>query len=75
MSDTADGQHIPTDINFLYGYATTPRYVSLRRARIGSWYINRLCEVFNTYAHEEHALELMTRVSVRGKCVARIIVL
>ena len=45
---------LPSDSDFLYGYATPPGCVSWRNHKYGSWYISSLCRVFNTLASEQY---------------------
>ena len=55
---------IPAHSDVLIAYhATRPGFVSYRNLRKGSWYIQRLVEVFSQYAFEEDVLSLLTFVN------------
>ncbi|XP_074654159.1 caspase-3-like [Tubulanus polymorphus] len=56
-------QKWPNFTDLLIGFSTLPGYVSWRNKEKGSWYIQALCEVFSSHAHDEHALDLLTKVN------------
>ncbi|XP_065842396.1 caspase-3-like [Oscarella lobularis] len=54
---------IPTDSDFLLAFATTPGYASFRNSLFGSWFVQALDSTFRARAHEDHLLDLLTRVN------------
>ncbi len=53
---------LPSGADYFIGYATTPGYVSWRRAATGSWYIQAIVETFAKFAHCQDLGKLMTKV-------------
>ena len=62
-SDDAIRHSLPSEADFLFGYATPPGNVSWRSPRYGSWYISKLCEVFVDYAPQQDLLSMLTIVN------------
>lgn len=62
-SDDAFRHSLPSEADFLFGYATPPGNVSWRSPRYGSWYISKLCEVFVDYAPQQDLLSMLTIVN------------
>ena len=62
-SDDALRHSLPSEADFLFGYATPPGNVSWRSPRYGSWYISKLCEVFVDYAPQQDLLSMLTIVN------------
>jgi len=56
---------LPSEADFLYGYATPPGNISWRSPQYGSWYISKLCEVFVDFALVEDLLSMLTIVNKR----------
>lgn len=54
---------IPNMQDFLILYSTFPGHVSIRNTEHGSWFIQSLCEVFKTDAHDHSVLEMVTKVN------------
>ena len=46
--------------NFLFYYVG---YVSMRSIDYGTWYVNALVEIFNTYYTSEDIMQMMVRVN------------
>jgi len=63
--DNKDSFHnsLPSDTDFLLGYATPPGKVSWRSPQYGSWYISELCRVLQGYAHQQDLLSMLTIVN------------
>ena len=61
--DDALRHSLPSEADFLFGYATLPGNVSWRSPRYGSRYISKLCEVFVDYAPEQDLLSMLTIVN------------
>ena len=61
--DDALRHSLPSEADFLFGYATPPGNVSWRSPRYGSWYISKLCEVFVDYAPQQDLLSMLTIVN------------
>ncbi|XP_075992952.1 death regulator Nedd2-like caspase [Anticarsia gemmatalis] len=51
--------------DILIAHSTLPGLVSYRDGKLGSWYIQVLCEVFAAHAHHVHVDELLTLVDKR----------
>ena len=62
-SDDALHHSLPSEADFLFGYATPPGYVSWISPHYGSWYISKLCEVFVNYASKHDLLSMLTTVN------------
>ena len=62
-SDDSFRHSLPSEADFLFGYATPPGNVSWRSPRYGSWYISKLCEVFVDYAPQQDLLSMLTIVN------------
>ena len=43
----SDGNSLPVEADFLFGYATPPGNAAYRSRRHGSWFISELCQVFS----------------------------
>jgi len=56
---------LPSEADFLYGYATPPGNISWRSPQYGSWYISKLCEVLVDFAPQEDLLSILTIVNER----------
>ena len=54
---------LPTEANFLFGYATPPGRVSFRSTKHGSWYISSLCQVLQNNAHQLDLVSMLTIVN------------
>ena len=54
---------LPSEADFLFGYATSRHYVSWRRPPSGTWYISKLCEVLMSYATQLDLLSMLTIVN------------
>ena len=61
--DDALNHSLPSEADFLFGYATPPGNVSWRSPRYGSWYITKLCEVFVDYSPQLDLLSMLTMVN------------
>ena len=61
--DDALRHSLPSEADFLFGYATPPGNVSWRSPRYGSWYISKLCEVFVDYSPQQDLLSMLTIVN------------
>ena len=61
--DDAFRHSLPSEADFLFGYATPPGNVSWRSPRYGSWYISKLCEVFVDYSPQQDLLSMLTIVN------------
>ena len=61
--DDALCHSLPSEADFLFGYATPPGNVSWRSPRYGSWYISKLCEVFVDYSPQKDLLSMLTIVN------------
>ena len=61
--DDPDDDFIPSEADFLFGYATSSDYVSWISSRHGSFYISKLCEVFLDYATQQDLLSMLTIVN------------
>ena len=61
--DDALRHSLPSEADFLFGYATPPGNVSWRQPKYGSWYIAKLCEVFVDYAPQHDLLSMLTMVN------------
>ena len=62
-SNDAIRHSLPSEADFLFGYATPPGNVSWRSPRYGSWYISKLCEVFVDNAPQQDLLSMLTIVN------------
>ena len=60
---------LPSDADFLYAYSTVPGFFAWRNSKHGSWFVQKLVEVFRQQAHKLDVLRLLTRVnhSVAGR--------
>jgi len=60
-----DVAFLPRDSDLFIGYATTPETVSLRHPKVGSWYIQELCEVLRKKKNMlgENKLDFVTMVT------------
>ena len=54
---------LPSEADFLFGYATPPGRVSFRSTEHGSWYISSLCQVLKDHAHQLDLLSMLTIVN------------
>ena len=54
---------LPSEADFLFGYATPPGNVSWRSPRYGSWYISKLCEVLVDNSPQQDLLSMLTMVN------------
>jgi len=54
---------LPSEADFLFGYATPPGKVSFRSPEHGSWYISCLCRVLQNNAHQLDLLSMLTIVN------------
>ena len=54
---------LPSEADFLFGYATPPGTVSWRSPQNGSWYISKLCEVLKDNALQQDLLTMLTMVN------------
>ena len=54
---------LPSEADFLFGYATPPGNVSWRSPQYGSWYISKLCEVLTDNSHHQDLLSMLTMVN------------
>jgi len=54
---------LPSEADFLFGYATPPGNVSFRSPQYGTWYISKLCEVLNDNSHQQDLLSMLTIVN------------
>lgn len=45
-------------------HSTLPGHVAFRDTKTGSWFIQILCSVFMTLAHEVHIVDLFNIVSI-----------
>ncbi|XP_065917741.1 uncharacterized protein [Dysidea avara] len=54
---------LPSEADFLFGYATPPGYASWRSREYGSWYISSLCEVLVDNASQQDLLSMLTMVT------------
>jgi len=61
--DDALRHALPSEADFLFGYATPPGNVSWRSPRYGSWYISKLCEVLVDNAPNQDLLGMLTMVN------------
>ena len=61
--DDALRHSLPSEADFLFGYATPPGSVSWRSPRYGSWYISKLCEVLVDNAPQQDLLSMLTMVN------------
>ena len=55
----------PVAADFLISYSTSSGSLSYRNLVSGSRYVQTLVDVFKTYVHQEHILEMLTTVSRR----------
>ena len=62
-NDDALRHSLPSEADFLFGYATPPGNVSWRSPRYGSWYISKLCEVLVDNAPQQDLLTMLTMVN------------
>ncbi|CAL1529067.1 unnamed protein product [Lymnaea stagnalis] len=58
-----DEELIPSEADFLFGYATVADAVSYRSRSSGTFYISELTKALDSYAHREDLLTLLTRVN------------
>ena len=65
-----DVAFLPRDSDLFIGYATTPETVALRHPKVGSWYIQELCEVLRNNMLGENKLDLVTMVTKVHHAVA-----
>ncbi|XP_038661605.1 caspase-3-like isoform X2 [Scyliorhinus canicula] len=56
---------IPIEADFLYAYSTAPGYYSWRNTGNGSWFIQSLCDILNSYGKELEIMQLLTRVNYK----------
>ncbi|XP_059830341.1 caspase-3-like [Hypanus sabinus] len=56
-------QKIPIEADFLYAYSTAPGYYSWRNTANGSWFIQALCHVLDSYGKKLELMQLLTRVN------------
>ncbi|XP_072904224.1 caspase-7-like isoform X2 [Hemitrygon akajei] len=56
-------QKIPIEADFLYAYSTAPGYYSWRNTANGSWFIQSLCHVLDSYGKKLELMQLLTRVN------------
>uniref|UniRef100_UPI00398ED690 caspase-7-like isoform X2 n=1 Tax=Pristiophorus japonicus TaxID=55135 RepID=UPI00398ED690 len=54
---------IPIEADFLYAYSTVAGYYSWRNTGNGSWFIQSLCHVLDTYGNKLELMRLLTRVN------------
>ena len=54
---------LPSEAEFLFGYATPRGNFAWRSPRCGSWYISKLCEVLVNYAPQQDLLSMLTIVN------------
>ncbi|KAF3687836.1 Caspase-3 [Channa argus] len=54
---------IPVEADFLYAFSTAPGYYSWRNTMSGSWFIQSLFEMINTYGKELELHHILTRVN------------
>jgi len=62
-SDDSLYHSLPSEADFLFGYATPPGRVSFRSTEHGSWYISSLCQVLKDHAHQLDLLSMLTIVN------------
>ncbi|XP_065917934.1 caspase-8-like isoform X2 [Dysidea avara] len=62
-SDDVSRNFLPSEADFLFGYATPPGYASWRSPRYGSWYISELCKVLVENAQYQDLLTMLTMVN------------
>lgn len=56
-------QSVPIESDFLIAYASPPGYASFRDKERGSWFIQKLVQVFKDYCEKEHLLDMFLRVN------------
>ena len=63
--DFDDSLHhsLPSEADYVFGYATPPGKVSFRSPEHGSWYISSLCQVLQENAHKLDLLSMLTIVN------------
>ena len=54
---------LPSEADFLFGYATPSGNISWRNPRYGSWYISKLCEVLVDNSPQQDLLSMLTLVN------------
>ena len=54
---------LPAEADTLVAYSTVPGYVSWSNLQKGSWFVQAIVDVFNTYAHEEDVVSMLVRVN------------
>lgn len=56
---------LPVESDFLVAFSSPAGYTSFRHEDQGSWFIQRLVEVFKGYYEKEHLLDLLLRVNYK----------
>ncbi|XP_015823180.1 caspase-3 [Nothobranchius furzeri] len=65
-TDSVAGQtseKIPVEADFLYAYSTAPGYLAWRNVNTGSWFIQSLCKMLESYSGELELMQILTRVN------------
>ena len=55
----------PVEADFLYAYSTAYGFYSWRNGKLGSWFIQALCEVFHKYVHTLDIVRMLTKVNAQ----------
>ncbi|XP_007905079.2 caspase-3 [Callorhinchus milii] len=63
VGEENSSQKIPIEADFLYVYSTAPGYYSWRNTSKGSWFIESLCHVLNTYGKKLEIMQILTKVN------------
>ncbi|KAK3589766.1 hypothetical protein CHS0354_021095 [Potamilus streckersoni] len=63
VEDAPTREMIPNEADFLFGFATVAGYSSYRSRSKGSWYINKLVQMLETYHERIDVLSILVRVN------------
>ncbi|KAI3379882.1 hypothetical protein SNEBB_002276 [Seison nebaliae] len=58
-------QSIPIKADFLFAYATLEGHYAWRNVENGSWFVQTLCQIFDTESEKKEILHLLTKIQRR----------